>query len=102
MPLPDFDPPLDTGIRAYVLALRNGGVETFESCDGSPGHAYHEPTVRFHGNQAEGYRALAVALNCGLSVHELRRVWCVVAGELTGPCWELIFDTADPAPEPEA
>ncbi len=80
---------LDAGIREAVLVLRAAGVETFESCEGSEGHAFLEPTVRFHGQRAEGFRALSVALSAGLRVSELRRVWPVLDGEPTGPCWEL-------------
>ena len=82
---------LDKGIEATVLALRAHGVETFESCEGGPGHAYPEPTVRFHGGKAEGYKAVAVAIESGLRVMELRRVWPVLDSELTGPWWELTF-----------
>jgi hypothetical protein len=41
----NFDPPLDPGIEAYVRALVDEGVETSESCEGGPGHAYPEPTI---------------------------------------------------------
>src|SRR5688500_15798303 len=64
----DYDPPLDVGIRTAVHALRAAGIETFESCEGGPGHAYLEPTVRFHGDRGEGFRALAVGLQAGLPV----------------------------------
>lgn len=86
-----YDPPLDEGIREVVQTLAAGGVETFESCQGGPGHAYPEPTVRFHGDRAEGFRAYAVALRAGLPVVALRRVWPALDGELTGPWWELTF-----------
>ena len=86
-----YDPPLDPGITAEVEALRAGAVETFESCQGGRGHAYAEPTVRFHGDQAEGFRALAVAMRAKLRVTNLRRVWPVLDGEPTGPWWELVF-----------
>ena len=92
-----FDPSLDAGIEREVMALRDAGIETFESCEGGPGHAYPEPTVRFHGARAEGYRAIAVALNAGLSISELRRVWPVIEGDLTGPWWELTFTRVDAA-----
>ena len=82
---------LDSGISKEVFALRESGVETFESCEGGKGHAFLEPTVRFHGNRAEGLRAFAVVLQSGLRPSELRRVWTVLDGELTGPCWELTF-----------
>lgn len=87
-----FDPPLDKGIAPMVVALNEAGVETFESCCGGPGHAYAEPTVRFHGDKAEGFRALAAAMAAGLRVRDLRRVWPVVSDEPTGPYWELTFD----------
>lgn len=89
--LSEYDPPLDVGIEAAVSVLRGAGVETFESCEGGPGHAYPEPTVRFHGDQAEGFKALAAAMHGGLTVSELRRVWPLLEGEPTGPWWELTF-----------
>ena len=87
----DFDPPLDPGIRRAVMVLNEAGVETFESCEGGPGHAYPEPTVRFHGDRYSGHAALTVALQAGLSVQELRRTWPVLDGEPTGPYWEMTF-----------
>lgn len=89
----EFDPPLDAGIASAVLALREHGVDTFESCEGGPGHAYPEPTVRFHGDAPEGFRALAAAMKAGLPVAELRRVWPIQDKEPTGPWWELTLAT---------
>lgn len=86
-----YDPPLDAGIRTMVEALSKAGVETFESCEGGEGHAYPEPTIRFHGDQAEGFRALAAAQREGLPVASLRRAWPILEGEPTGPWWELTF-----------
>lgn len=86
-----YDPPLDAGIANAVVALNAAGVETFESCEGGCGHAYPEPTVRFHGNQQEGFRAFAAAMDAGLKVAELRRVWPILDAEPTGPWWELTF-----------
>ena len=87
----NYDPPLDVGIRTAVEALSAKGIETFESCEGGRGHAYAEPTVRFHGDRSEGFRALATAMQAGLPVAELRRVWPINDGEPTGPWWELTF-----------
>ncbi len=87
----EFSPPLDAGIAKTVVVLRDAGVETFEACQGGPGHAYPEPTVRFHGNMAAGLHALAVVTKEGLPVAALRRVWPIQGGMPTGPWWELTF-----------
>ena len=87
--------PLDKGIRRYVLILRGQGIETFESCQGGKGHSFPEPTIRFHGNAWEGYRAFTAAMNYGLPVVHLRRSWDVLDGCLEGPWWEMTFHTTD-------
>lgn len=92
-PMPEL--PLDPGIRRYVIALREGGIETFESCQGGEGHAFAEPTIRFHGGRYEGYRAVAVAMERGLPVAQLRRAWGLYDSELEGPWWEITFRTTD-------
>lgn len=92
---PVTDLPLDAGIRRYVLALRSGGIETFESCEGGPGHAFPEPTIRFHGGSGEGFRAFAVASEMGLPVFKVRLSYTVDDGMLTGPWWEMVFATPD-------
>lgn len=91
MPEKIYDPPLDPNIAPVVELLAAAGVETFESCEGGEGHAYPEPTVRFHGDRSEGFRALAVVLRAGLPVSDLRRTWPIVEQEPTGPWWELTF-----------
>lgn len=97
--LSDLDHALDDGIRMAVEVLVAANVETFESCEGGPGHAYAEPTIRFHGDRSEGLRALAAAIRAGLPVRDIRRVWPVVDGEPTGPWWEMTFiPTHDPVP----
>lgn len=85
------DANLDPGIRHAVLILRAGSVETYESCEGGAGHAFPEPTVRFHGPPSEGLRALAWATQHALPVADLRRVWHWQHGEVVGPTWELSF-----------
>lgn len=87
---PPYDS-LDDGIREAVRTLAEAGVETFESCQGGEGHAYLEPTIRFHGQRDAGWKALAVALAVRLGVLELRRVWPINDGEPTGPWWEMTF-----------
>ena len=87
----EYSPPLDEGVRKYVEALNDDGIETFESCQGGAGHSYPEPTVRFHGGPAEGFRAFAVARERVMPVQALRRSWNVIDGELVGPYWEMTF-----------
>ena len=81
----------DHGIAGHVATLPAAGVETFESCEGGEGHAFPIPTVRFHGDQAEGLRALSAAVKAGLPVDCLRRYWTLIDGEPIGPSWELTF-----------
>lgn len=83
--------PIDKGIAREVRVLWENGVETFESCQGGRGHPFTEPTVRFHGDQSEGLRALAVAIQNGLGVTTLRRYYNIICGEAIGPYWEMTF-----------
>ncbi len=82
---------LDPGIVDHVRVLQEAGIETTESCQGGDGHAFPEPTVRFCGDNSEGFRALAAAMQAQLPVSELRRVWSMQDGEPHGPEWELVF-----------
>jgi len=82
---------LDPGIRKAVQILVDNGVETFESCEGGPGHCFPEPTIRFHGALGAGWHALSVCLDYGLPVLALRREWSVIRNEPTGPKWEIVF-----------
>jgi hypothetical protein len=82
---------LDPGIRETVRILRQNGIETTESCEGTRGHCYPEPTVCFAGTYEAGFRALAIAYAHGLKVHELRRCWQIIDGEPVGPEWQLVF-----------
>lgn len=88
---PNVDLALDSGIRRAVLVLRRAGVETFESCDGSHGHAFTVPTVKFHGNAWAGYKAFAVAMENGLPAARIQMVWDEVDRQLQGPWWEITF-----------
>jgi hypothetical protein len=91
-PRPPTPGKLDRGIEKAVRTLQSNGIETFESCEGGPGHAYPEPTVRFHGSMAAGWHALGVCLDNGLPVMSLRRVWDILDLNLpTGPYWEITF-----------
>jgi hypothetical protein len=87
----DADCPLDRWISYAVKVLRDGGIETYESCEGGEGHSFRDPTVRFHGTRSDGFRALAIAQTVGLPVRALRRFWDINDGEPAGPYWELTF-----------
>jgi hypothetical protein len=101
-----FGPRLDPGIRRYVEVLYLNGVETYESCQGGPdpdrpdrGHAYPEPSVRFHGSQGAGWWALQVCLDHGFPVQSLSRIWTVEDREPHGPTWQLVFRAEARPPE---
>lgn len=87
---------IDPGIKRAVLLLREAGIETFESCEGGPGHACPEPIIKFDGGAWAGYRAYAVAMEHGLPVLELRQTYASVNGHLEGPWWELTFRPMTP------
>jgi hypothetical protein len=82
---------LDRWISYAVKALRDGEIQTYESCQGGKGHSFREPTIRFGGTYADGLRALSVALTFGLPARDLRRFWSISHGEPVGPNWELTF-----------
>jgi len=84
---------VDPGIAHELTILRDNGVETTESCEGGQGHPFPEPTIRFCGGKSAGWHALAVALQHGLKVLELRRIWPIIDGEPVGPEWEMTFNT---------
>lgn len=86
----------DPGIRPYVETLLSGGVETFESCQGGPGHFDEVPWIRFHGGVSAGMFAVHIAMQHGLPVAELQRTWSVIDGELTGPHWKMTFKERAP------
>lgn len=82
---------LDPKIRDIVKILNDEGIETYESCQSGKGHCYPEPTVRFFGQANEGWRALAIALQYGLKVTALKRVYEIIEREPVGPNWEMTF-----------
>lgn len=85
---------LDADIRRTVQVMREGGVETFESCQGGDGHSYAEPSVRFHGSEGAGWHALQVILDHGLPVRSLSRIWTFDSTYNAiphGPYWQVTF-----------
>jgi len=86
-----YNPPLDKGIKRYVEILVAAGIETYESCEGGEGHAYPEPTIVFHGEIGEGFRALAIAIENGLPIYEIRQFWSIRDLQPVGPDWAMTF-----------
>jgi hypothetical protein len=86
-----YDSPLDAGIARFVEILASYGVETYESCEGGPGHCSAEPFVKFHGNDGAGWAALSIAKSHGMPVAKLVREWALIDGEVTGPTWRMTF-----------
>ena len=82
---------IDPGIEKELRILREHGIETTESCQGGQGHPFPEPTIRFCGGRSAGFKAVEIAITFGLKMSELRRVWNMQDGELTGPEWEMTF-----------
>jgi len=82
---------IDPGIKHELKILCDNGIETTESCQGGQGHPFPEPTIRFCGGRAAGFKAVEIAITFGLKMSELRRVWNMQDGELTGPEWEMTF-----------
>jgi len=100
------DRDVDEGIKEAVEILREHGIETYESCQGygtsqtgisescdeqGKQHVHEYPFILFHGDKSEGYKAVGIAIQNGLRVASLNRVWDVIDGELDGPTWELRF-----------
>ena len=94
-----FDIPLDPGIERAVLFLRNNGIETFESCEGGEGHAYIEPTVRFHGQYDSLLKAAGLLIHYDFPLKSVRRYYSVLWNELVGPYNEVTFREKVPLKE---
>jgi hypothetical protein len=82
---------LDLGIVRAVKILIDADIATYESCQGGEGHAYREPTIRFKGTPACGWRALATLMTYDLPVYRLSQTWVLSYGVPDGPCWEIVF-----------
>lgn len=85
--------PVDLGVVRAVKVLRDAEIATVESCDGSEGHGYPEPIIRFEGTPAEGWRAISVLMAFGdtFPIRRLSRTWAFSYGAPRGPFWELTF-----------
>lgn len=88
---------LDSGIRFAVRVLHAAGVETCQSCEGGPGHAYDRPTIDLPaGNDADGFRALAALVSYGFDVLDVSMIWPVISGLPTERLWRLTLRRAYP------
>ncbi|MDP4148912.1 MAG: hypothetical protein Q8937_08140 [Bacteroidota bacterium] len=67
--------PIDEKIRPAVDILNDHGFVTIESCEGTEGHGYPEPTVRFEGTEFDLIRAYEVCAAYNLCVLEVKRVY---------------------------
>lgn len=47
--------------------------------------------MSFKGDFAEGFRVVSIAVQAGLKVKELRRVWSISGDNPIGPSWEITF-----------
>lgn len=82
---------LDDGILPIVKVFYEEGIETFESCQGGPGHCFPEPTVRFYGGIDQGWKAFHIAVQYNLRPTSLRRTYSIQDKEPVGPDWEMTF-----------
>lgn len=82
---------LDPKIEYMVRTFQEAGIETYESCQGGVGHAFHHPTIRFSGVYGDGWKAVQVALVHGFRIRQLNRFWTCIENEMTGPEWEIVF-----------
>ena len=89
--MPEYEPPLDDGIRHYVEVLASHHVHTIESCEGDLGHTYYEPTVVFSVEASEGFRALSVAMRHGFPIDKISKVWTMMDSDPDGPYGEMTF-----------
>jgi hypothetical protein len=88
------DLPADPGIRDAIRILRDGGLDVVDSVlPDSEGTV--SPTIRFRGNAWAGYKAFAVAMEGGLVVRRIQRVWGAADGQIEGPWWEIAFHVGE-------
>ena len=88
------DLPGDPGMRDAIKLLRDNGIDVLDSFV-PDSDATGAPTIRFQGNAWAGYKAFAIAMESGLSVGRIQRVWGATDGQIEGPWWEITFHTAD-------
>jgi hypothetical protein len=102
---PTFYAEIDKGIRFAVRVLHARGIDTCQSCQGGPGHAYDRPTVDLPttADDATGFAALAALAEYGLPVADVALHWPVRHGLPYEKLWRITFwetmeDRADEEP----
>lgn len=82
---------VDLRIVRAVKVLKDAEFTTIESCEGGEGHAYPEPTIKFAGSRATGWRALGELLTFGLPLNHIGQMWSMTDGHPKGPNWIVTF-----------
>lgn len=91
---PAFYAELDPGIRFAVRVLHaHGHIDTCQSCEGGPGHAYDHPTVDLiaTADDALGFAALAALRSYGLPVMAVALHWNVRHSLPYEKLWRITF-----------
>ncbi len=82
---------VDKGISRYVDIFLNNGIETYQSCQGGPGHCYSMPTIEFYGNIGTGWKVLQICLDFELPIVMLSQFWDIKDNQPIGPYWRVEF-----------
>lgn len=86
---PDWMTGLDPGITPAVRLLHGFGIDTFSSCDGSPGHGFRYPVVLFNGDDHAGLHAVWLLNSAGIRTSRLVRTWTLAHDPGATPFWEV-------------
>ena len=92
---PKLDFSSKSGVVAAAEILKTEGFQVWDSFPGKKagGVVFTLPTILFNGNENEGKKAWAFALDQDWPACELRRVWSNIPDddEFDRPHWELEF-----------
>lgn len=69
------DERLDEKIKEAVQILNKHGFRTFQSCQGTEGHFFQEPTIDFYGSEFDLIRAYDICRQYNLLVMKAKRVY---------------------------
>lgn len=79
---------LDRGIIRIVRVLTDGGIETWQSCEGGHGHSYEWPSVDIIDRP---WAALDLCVMYDLPVHTISNLFEIWEGKPTRPFWRVEF-----------